>query len=207
MKKKVERPLRRTLLIVSILFSLLSPVCIFAADRIVLCRAGQTDDTMWNDAKKYFTGKGFSIDTYDAPRSIEKQIETANKINREKARFMLVLEIVTSDRSDVFVAMSDAKKPGDLIMNADEVPGAHATRSEELGSSIAAHFQRKVKSAPLFMFLGIDMPAVFVRLNVTKDGSAEAFDKLYDGVLNFTKRGSKDEREFKGGRRNPATED
>ncbi len=160
---------------------------------------------MWNNAKKYFAGKGFSIGSLRfTPRSIEKQIETANKINKEKARFMLVLEIVPSDRSDAFVAISDAKKAKSLILNADEVPGAHAARSEELGSSIAARFQKKVKPAPLFMFLGIDLPAVFVRLNVPRDGSAEAFDKLYDGMLNFTKRGNKDERELKGERRNPA---
>jgi len=199
--------LHRILLIVSILLPLLSPVPVFAADRIILCRAGQTDDTMWNNAKKYFAGKGFSVGTYDSPRSIEKQIEAANKINKEKARFMLVIEIVVSDQSDAFVAISDAKKVKGLILNADEVPGAHAARSEELGSSIAARFQKKVKPAPLFMFLGIDMPAVFIRLNVPRDGSMEALDKLYDGVLNFTKRGNKDEGEFKGERRNSATED
>lgn len=197
----------KILLIASILLPMLSPVPVFAAERIVLCRAGQTDDTLWNNAKRYFAEKGFSLGTYDSPRSIEKQIETANKINKEKARFMLVLEIVASDRPDAFVVITDAKKAKGLILNADEVPGIHAARSEELGSSIAARFQKKVKPAPLFMFLGIDMPAVFVRLNVSRDGSTEAFDRLYDGMANFTKRGNKDEREFKAERRDPAAED
>ena len=114
---------------------------------------------------------------------------------------MLVLEIVPSDRADAFIAVSDAKKAAGLILSADEVPGAHGARSEELGSSIAERFQKKVKPMPLFVFLGIDMPAVFVRLDVSgEEGPAEAFAKLYDGMLNYTERGNKDERQFKGER-------
>ena len=199
--------MHKILSIAGILFLLAGTLPAFAAERIVLCRAGETDDAMWNRAKKYFVEKGFSIAACDQPKSIEKQIETANRINREKARFMLVLEIVASDRSDAFVAVSDAKKAKGLVLNADEVPGVHALRSHELGSSIAARFQTKVKAVPLFMFLGMDLPAVFVRLNVPRERPAETFDTLYDGVLNFTKRGNKDERELKGERRNQAVED
>jgi hypothetical protein len=197
----------RILTIAGILFLLAGVLPALAAERIVFTRAGETDDAMWNSAKKYFAGKGLSIAAYDQPKSIEKQIETANKINREKAHFMLILEIVASDRSDAFVVVSDVKKAKGLVLNADEVPGTHALRSQELGSSIAARFQKKVKAVPLFMFLGMDLPAVFVRLNVPRESPAETFDKLYDGVLNFTKRGNKDERELKGERRDQAAED
>lgn len=199
--------MRKTLAILSILAILTVSGSAAAADRIVLVRAGQTDEAMWNTTKKYFAGKGFSVAAYDQARTIEKQIETANRINKEKARLMLVLEIVASDQSGAFVAITDVKKPKGLILNADEIPGTHAARSEELGSSIASRFQRKPKPAPLFVFIGIDLPAVFVRLNVPGNRSTEAFDALYDGVLNFTKRGNKDERELKTERRNSAAED
>ncbi len=204
-KQSSSNTLPLVILVILIMLPLSVPV--FAADRIVLCRAGETDDVMWNNIKKYLAGKGFVLGTYEAARTIEKQIETANKINKEKARLTLVIEIVTSNRSDAYVAITDAKKAKGLILNADEVPAVHAARSEELGSSIAARFQKKVKRAPLFMLLGIDMPAAFVRLNVSKDNPMEAFDKLYDGILNFTKRGNKDERELKGERRDSSTED
>lgn len=206
-KEKVKFSLYRAILIASTLFLLAGTLPAFAAERIVLIRAGATDDAMWNSAKKYFAGKGFSVAAYDQARSIEKQIETANRVNRERARFMLILDIVPSGRSDAFIAVTDAKKANGLVLNADEVPGAHALSSQELGSSIAARFQKKVKSVPLFMFLGMDLPAVFVRLNVSRERDTETFDRLYDGVLNFTKRGSKDERELKGERRDQAVED
>jgi hypothetical protein len=179
----------------------------FAAERIVLVRAGETDDALWGSAKKYFSGKGFNVITCDQQRTIEKQVETANRINKEKARFVLALDIVASDHSDAYVAVSDAKKAKGYVLNADEVPGTHVLASRELGSSIAARFQKKVKSAPLFMFLGMDLPAVFVRLDVPRGRPEESFDKLYDGLMNFTKKGSDDERERKAERRDPAAED
>lgn len=199
--------MRRILSIASIIFLLTGTVSALAAERIVLIRAGSTHDAIWNSTKKYFAGKGFSVAAYDQARSIEKQIETANRVNREKARFMLALEIVPSDQVDAFIAVTDAKKAKGLVLNADEVPGTHALHSLELASSIAARFQKKVKPAPLFMFLGMDLPAVFVRLNVPRERDMEALDRLCDGMLNFTKRGNKDERELKGERRDPAAED
>jgi len=141
------------------------------------------------------------MSVYDSPESMEKQVETANKVNRERALFMLVVELVPADSTDAFIAVSSAKKGKGLMLNVDEIPGSHAVRSGELASSIAAAFQKKVKSVPLFMFLGIDMPGVFVRLDVQKSKPADAFDRLYEGVVNYMKRG-KDERELQGERRN-----
>jgi hypothetical protein len=176
---------------------------LWAAEHIILFRAGVNDDAMWNDFRKYLAGKGFTMSVHDAPASMEKQVETANRVNREKALFMLAVQLVPSDRTDAFVAVSNAKKGTGLILNVDEVPGSHAVRSGELASSIAAVFQRKVKAIPLFMFLGVDMPGVFVWLEVEKVRPANAFGRLHEGLLNYMKRG-KNERERQGERRDPA---
>lgn len=193
----------RILLCFTLLFLLsCAEPCLCAAEHIILSRAGVRDESMWNAFKRHLTGKGLTVSVYDSPESMEKQVETANRVNREKAAFMLVVELVPSEHSDAFVAVSDARKGKGLIVNADEVPGSHIARSTELGSSIAAQFQRKVKPVSLFMLLGIDMPGVFVRLEVPRGQPAEAFDKLYDGMMNYMKRGNKDERELKGERRN-----
>jgi len=181
------------------LLAAVQPLC--AAERIVLSRAGAGDDAIWNDFRKYLTGKGFTLSVHDTAASMEKQVETANRVNKEKVLFMLAVELVPSARTDAFIAVSNATKGKGLILNVDEVPGAHAARSGELASAVAAAFRRKVKVIPLFMFLGIDMPGVFVRLEVEKTRPAEAFDRLHEGLLNYTKRG-KDERERQGERRN-----
>jgi hypothetical protein len=181
------------------LLAAVQPLC--AAEHIILSRAGTGDDAMWNSFRKYLAGKGFTMSVYNTPDSMEKQVETANRVNKEKAIFMLSVELVPSDGTDAFIAVSNAKKGKGLILNVDEVPGSHASRSGELASSIAAAFQRKVKAIPLFMFLGIDMPGALVRLEVEKTRPGDAFDKLHEGLLNYMKRG-KDERERQGERRN-----
>ena len=184
-----------------LLLAAVQPLC--AAEHIVLSRVGAGSDAMWNDFRKYLTDKGFTMSIHETPASMEKQVETANRVNKEKALFMLAVELVPSDRTDAFIAVSSAKKGKGLILNVDEVPGSHAARSGELASSIASAFQRKVKAIPLFMFLGVDMPGVFVRLEVEKTRPAGAFGRLHEGLLNYMKRG-KDERERKGERRDPA---
>lgn len=181
---------------------LLYAVPALGADHIILYRAGTTDNTMWNNLKKYMTNKGYTVSAYEAPETIEKQVETANRINREKARFTLVLELVPSERPDAFIVISDAKKGKGMILDIEEVPGSHRAQSEELASFIAAQFQKKVKTIPLFMLLGIDMPGVFIRLDTPKDRPSDAFNRLHDGIQNYTKRGFRDERERKGERRN-----
>lgn len=191
----------------AMLLLILSPI-VSAADRIALCRAGGTDDALWGSIKKHFTAKGYVLTTCDSPKTIEKQIESANKINKEKVRCMIVVELIPSDTPDVFVAISNAKKgKGGLIYSADEIPANHGERSEELASAIAQRFQKKLRRLPLFMLLGIDAPGVFVKLNIPREKSQDFFDKLSDGLSTLRERGSKDEREFKGERRNPKPED
>lgn len=190
-----------------ILLLFLSPM-VASAERIALCRTGATDDALWGSIRKYLTSKGYVLITCDTPKTIEKQIESANRINKERVRYMVAVELIPSDTPDAFVAISDAKKgKGGLIFNADEVPANHSARSEELASSIAARFQKKPKRLPLFMLLGIDAPGVFVRINIPRERSQDMFDKLYDGLSTYRERGSKDEREFKGERRNSKPED
>jgi len=67
---------------------------------------------MWNAFKRHLTGKGLTVSVYDSPESMEKQVETANRVNREKAVFMLVVELVPSERSDAFIAVSDPERQG-----------------------------------------------------------------------------------------------
>ncbi|MHB8110598.1 MAG: hypothetical protein ACYDHW_11265 [Syntrophorhabdaceae bacterium] len=198
----------QTAFIVLLVFLLvLSVPGAMAGDRIALCRAGATDDVLFSGIRKYLTNKGYTPIVCDIPKTIEKQIESAGKMNKEKIVYVLAVELIPSDQPDAFVAISDAKKMKGLVFNADEVPGNHVERSEELASSIAARFGKKVKHLPLFMLLGIDAPGVFVRLHVPKEKPQEIFDKLYDGLSTYRERGSKDERELKGERRNSKPED
>lgn len=186
-------------LVAAIIVSCAAPVS--AADRIILVRAGATDTALWNGFNKYLAGKGYAVSAYEAANTMEKQVETANRINREKAGFMLVLEMLPSEKTDAFVAISDSKKGKGMILNIEEVPALHIDSSRELATSIADQFQEKSKALPLFMLLGIDMPGVFMRLDIPKDKTTEVFDKINTGMAKYLKRGTRNERERKSERR------
>ena len=168
-----------------------------ARDNIVFYQMGNRDPALWNGLKKYFTDKGYGVLIYEGANNIEKQIQNANKINREKATIFLAVDLVPSEKEGIFVAMSQTTRGKGNILEIDEVPGAHGTDSEELALSIAAPFGVKIKRLPLFVFLGIDAPGVFLKIDCPKDKTREMFNKLNEGLQKYLNRGEKDENERK----------
>jgi hypothetical protein len=188
--------MRRVSLLICI-FLLIPFFSLHARDNIVFCQTGDRDPALWSGLKKYFTGKGYGVSMYESSDTIEKQILNANKISKEKADIFLVVELVPSDKEGIFVAISKTKKGKGSILEIDEVPAVHSTDSEELALSIAAPFSAKIKRLPLFVFLGIDMPGVFLKIDCPKDKSGDVFNKLNEGLQKYLNRGIKDENERK----------
>ncbi len=184
--------MKKTLIIAFLLIVL--PGCwVQARESIVLYRTGMCDPAMANGLRKYLLARGFGVSVYEGADTIEKQIQNANKINKEKAALLLVVELIPSDNRTAMFAISDAKKPKGLIVQIDEVPGVHISRSEELAAALAEPYGKKVKRLPLFALLGIDMPGLFIGLDWPRDKMGEAFDKLYEGIQNYLKRGVQNE--------------
>jgi len=181
-------------------------VCIFllmpffslqARDNLVFCQMGDRDPALWSVLKKYFTGKSYGVSIYEGADSIEKQIQNVNKISKEKAVVFLALDLIPSEKEGIFVAMSKTKEGKGSILEIDEVPAAHRTDSEDLALSVAAPFGAKIKRLPLFVFLGIDMPGVFLKIDCPKDKTGGVFNRLNEGLQKYLNRGVKDENERK----------
>jgi hypothetical protein len=83
------------------------------------------------------------------------------------------------------------------LLEIDEVPAAYDADSEELARAIAAPFGKKIKRLPLFVFLGIDMPGTFLRIDCPKDKTGDIFNRLNEGIQKYLKRGVKNESERK----------
>jgi hypothetical protein len=158
---------------------------------------GDRDPALWSVLKKYFTGKGYGVSIYEGADNIEKQIQNANKINKEKAAVFLAVELVPSEKEGIFVAISKAKKGKGSILEIDEVPAAHSGDSEELALSLAAPFGVKIKRLPLFALLGVDVPGAFLKIDCPKDRLGEIFNKLNEGLQKYLNRGVQDENERK----------
>jgi hypothetical protein len=170
--------MRRALLLVCV-FLLIPFFSLHARDNIVFCQMGDRDPALWSGLKKYFTGKGYGVSIYEGADSIEKQIQNVNKISKEKADIFLAVELVPSDKEGIFVAISKTKKGKGTILEID-VP-----------------FGTKIKRLPLFVFLGIDMPGAFLKIDCPKDRMGEIFNKLNEGLQKYLNRGVKDENERK----------
>jgi hypothetical protein len=191
--------MKQILLLLSI-FMLLPCFSVHGRENIVFYQVGERDPALWNGLKKYFVNKGYGISIYEGTNTLEKQIQNANKINKEKAALLLAVELIPSEKEDIFVAISNAKKGRGAILEIDEVPATHGTDSEDLATFIAAPFTKKVKRLPLFVFLGTDLPQVFLRINCLADQPGAAFDKLNNGIQNYLKRGATNEKDGKGER-------
>jgi hypothetical protein len=188
--------MRRTSILVCI-FLLMPFLPLHARDNIVFYEMGDRNPALWSGLKTYFTGKGYGVSIYEGADNIEKQIQNANKISKEKAAFFLAIELVPSEKEGIFVAISKTKRGKGSILEIDEVPAAHGIDSEELALSIAAPFGTKIKRLPLFVFLGIDMPGAFLTIDCPRDRTGEIFNKLNEGLQKYLNRSVKDESERK----------
>lgn len=158
---------------------------------------GERDPALWNTLKKYFTSKGYGVSIYEGADNIDKQIQNANKINREKAVLLLAVELISTETENIFIAISNAKKGKGKILEIDEVPAVHAADSEELAQAIATPFGKKIKRLPIFVLLGIDMPGVFLRIDCPKDKIDAVLNGLDNGIQKYLKRGAENENERK----------
>lgn len=89
--------MRRISLLVCI-FLLIPFFSLHARDNIIFYQMGDRNPALWSILKTYFTGKGYGVSIYEGADSIEKQIQNANKIGKEKAAIFLAVELVPSEK-------------------------------------------------------------------------------------------------------------
>ncbi|HOL06094.1 MAG TPA: hypothetical protein PLM23_08505 [Syntrophorhabdaceae bacterium] len=177
----------RHLFLILILCIICPPV--FASERIIFYTTAERKTPEMDAAKRYLEKKGLKVSIYPGANSLETHIENINKMNKEKARALIVLNIEITEGEGCFVAVSNAKKTSGIFQVIDDLPGVYMEKSRELASSIASSFNVKVKELPLFPLIGADMPGIFVYIMTKKDGINIALERLYVGIDNYLKRG------------------
>jgi hypothetical protein len=160
-----------------------------AGEQFALYCAGEKDQPSWNILKKYFDSKGYNVSIYEKTDNLEKHLENANRINKTGASLMLVMDFRIGDRNDVFAAITNAKKGKGRILSIEEVPGQYVELSAEVAGCVATPFRRTVKELPLFPLLGIDMPALFLRIECTKEKAEETLNVVNDCLQKYFQRG------------------
>jgi hypothetical protein len=178
------------LTVLLLIFSLSSA---HAGEQIPLYCAGEKDQASWNILKKYFDSKGYNVSIYEKTDNLEKHLENANRINKTGASLMLVMDFRMGDKNDVFAAITNAKKGKGKIPSIEEVPGQYVELSAEVAGCVATPFRKTVKELPLFPLLGVDMPALFLRIECTKEKADEMLNVVNDCLQKYFQRGKKNE--------------
>ncbi len=163
-----------------------------ARDNVILIQTGTQDAALWNGLKRFLTVQGYGISSYEAAATIEQQIQNANRINKEKNAVLLLLELVVSSTEGVFIAVPQANKGKGKILEIDEVQSVQTTSSEALAGIMTEQFGSRVRKVPLFSSIGIDMPAVFLRIDCPREKTREVYQKLADGLRKYFDRSDKE---------------
>ena len=79
-------------------------------ENIVFYQVGERDPALWNGLKKYFVNKGYGVSIYEGANTLEKQIQNANKINKEKAALLLAVELIPVREGRYFCCHIECKK-------------------------------------------------------------------------------------------------
>ncbi len=176
------------------LFLLLSSVPVRAGDAVVFYRVGERDVVAWNLLRKYMEGKGYEVTMYEGAQTIEKQMEAVNRINRVRAGLCVALDAAISGEESCFVGVTRSRRPKGSVLSAEEVGFLHADQSRKCARAVAGMFNRKVVEFPIFPLLGVDMPAIYLRLRFPQEKATEVLDKVHGGLQKYFSRGSQDEK-------------
>jgi hypothetical protein len=165
----------------------------FAEEHIILYQVGRPQPAHMALLKKTLTGKGYRVKSFEGSANLEKHLETASRMNREKADAVIALDLKAGDTNRAVIAVSIAKKGTGRFLAVEEVQSAHEERSLELAVALASQFKRGVKRFPLFPLLGVDMPGVFVQLEFSQESMGEMFEAFHEGLQKYFGRSTTNE--------------
>ncbi|HOP86120.1 MAG TPA: hypothetical protein PKZ54_06560 [Syntrophorhabdaceae bacterium] len=153
-----------------------------------------------NKLKRYLERNKLKVSLYNKTDQLDKHIENLKRINSSNASCLIALNIDINERENIFIVIPDIKgltpKPQGRFNFLEEVPGIFEKDAKELAGAIASPFNAKIKTLPLFFAVGVNMPCIFVNMNIKKGNENFFFEKLYSGIQSYLARGEKNERQW-----------
>jgi hypothetical protein len=163
----------------------------FAGEHIIVYQVGRPQPASMTLFKKALAERGYRVRSFEGSPNLEKHLETAGRINREKADVVIAIDLTVSDTNRAIIVASLAKKgPASRFLTVEEVQSAHEERSLELAVALASQFKVGVKRFPLFPLVGMDIPGVFVRLESSQESMGTMFETFIEGLEKYFGRGT-----------------
>ncbi|MCX8022062.1 MAG: hypothetical protein N2745_04745 [Syntrophorhabdaceae bacterium] len=190
MEKSKKRGLSIKAITLSLLlfFILLPSSVIYGEDTIAISFMSDDETEEMVKVRTYLQRKGYGVNLYKKAKTLEKQIENANRINRSKAGLFLAMDVRIGERERLLVAYGSAKPVTGRLLTIEEIPGKHIESSKRLAGCIASFLGKSSKEIPLFPLLGIDMPGVFLSFETTRERINDIYEKMDGCLKNFFRR-------------------
>ena len=177
----------------------------YAGNNLIFYQVGERDVGVARTLKAYFEEKGFSVSVYQGETTIEKHVDRVKRINNERQAIFLAAQFVKSDKERVLVGLTPERggasgaagrrgEMEDLFLALDQVPLKFAPESRRLADAVASSFQAKPVRLPLFPLLGVDMPAIFMRIEYKEETLNQTLFTLNDGLQKYFRRDKKNEK-------------
>ncbi len=115
-------------------------------------------------------------------KNLEEHLIKVGEINSKSKGVFLALEMKRAKKRGMFVATFKPKKAEGKILRIDEIPYVHLHSSMKLAHYVASSYGKKVVRLPLFPLLGVDMPALYLRLQGGKEDMEFAATVIAEGI-------------------------
>ncbi|MGA3173512.1 MAG: hypothetical protein ABSE25_03690 [Syntrophorhabdales bacterium] len=156
-----------------------------AGPAVILYRIGDGGEEALALLAQSLEGKGYGVNLVQGETDIDKHVEKISRINRVQEAVFLAVEIVPSEKSRVTVAEAEGRKGEGRFLSITEIPSRFAEESDRLAASVAAPFGVKITHLPLFPLLGVTMPGIAVKLELSTGDNSETISRLSSGIEKY----------------------
>lgn len=162
-----------------LIFFLIFPSLAFGRDCIVLYKINGTEE-IYGGFKKLCETEGIMLKTFDAFKNIERQVENAEKINAEDCLLFVASSVRHSKENAFVLAIPEAEKSSGLFLSVEDISSLYIETSKKIAGYLSEEFHVKVKRLPLFPFLGIKLPAIFLLIRYEDEKFPE---RIFSAIL------------------------
>ncbi|MCX7856725.1 MAG: hypothetical protein N2513_01895 [Deltaproteobacteria bacterium] len=138
------------------------------AQQIFFYLLDKPDNELWQIFLKTIKKQGLVSSVYMGNRNLEEHLRLITQINSKKKGLFIAMDVKKREKFGLFVGVFKPKKPEGKIARIDEIPYVHFELSNKIAESIAASYNKRVVKLPLFPMLGVDMPAIYIKISGEK---------------------------------------
>ena len=143
------------------------------------------DDQIWQVFLKSLRKEGLDPVPQKGTRELEDHLRIVSNINSGKKGLFVAIDIKREKNTKILVGVFAPKKPEGKIKSIEEIPYAYYDTSYKIAESIAMAYGKKVLKAPFFPLLGVDMPALYIKLRFKEGDIGPFVSVMKDGIKRY----------------------